>query len=122
MVDHPPLPPLSALGLTEFKSFETQEMAGITFKETYFLQANLAFTESLHFHELVHVIQWKVLGPRNFLLLYAEGLAKHGYAGSPLERMAFRHQARFDAGQPPYAVDAEVLGETRALAKVGLSS
>ena len=122
LVDLVPAPPLSALGLAEFKSFEMQHMAGITFRDTYFLQTSHARTESLHFHELVHIVQWKVLGPESFLLLYAEGLAKRGYAGSPLEEMAYRHQERFDRGQPAYAAEAEVREETLALAKFGVDS
>lgn len=35
-VDRVPTPPLSALGLIEFKSFEEQDLLGITFKDTYF--------------------------------------------------------------------------------------
>jgi len=116
LVDRVPAPPLSALGLTEFASFETQDMAGITFRDTYFLRTNYGYSESLHFHELIHAVQWKVLGPENFLLLYAAGLARHGYEESPLEKMAFRHQARFDAGLPAYEVEADVTGETLALA------
>lgn len=98
-------------------SFEKQEMAGITFKDTYFLRTSSALDESVHFHELVHVVQWGALGPESFLLLYAEGLAKPGYAGSPLERIAYRHQERFDRGRTAYAVETEVREETLALAK-----
>lgn len=41
--------PLSALGLVEFASFETQPMGGITYQETYFLEPTAATDESLHF-------------------------------------------------------------------------
>lgn len=118
-IDHVPVPPLSALGLTEFKTFEAQDMAGITFGDTYFLRVNHAQSESLHFHELVHIVQWRVLGPETFLLLYADGLSKNGYANSPLEEMAYRHQSRFDDGQPAYSVESEVSEETLALPKFG---
>ena len=71
-------------------------MGGITYLDTYFLLPGGADDESLHFHELVHVIQWRVLGPENFLLLYAADLAERGYSDSPLEAMAYGHQQRFD--------------------------
>ena len=113
--DRLPMPPLSALGLNEFAAFETQPMGGITYLDTYFLLPGGAADESLHFHELIHVIQWQGLGPKAFLLLYAAGLAERGYLNSPLETMAYGHQRRFDAGGPPYAVEAGVRPETLAL-------
>src|ERR1035438_6923159 len=105
--DRPPVPPLSALGLREFADFESRPARGITYRDTYFLWRADATDESLHFHELVHVVQWQVLGPKDFLLLYAAGLAKSGYHECPLEAMAYEHQRRFDAGDPPYSVEAE---------------
>jgi hypothetical protein len=102
ITDHLPRPPLSALGLPEFASFETQLMNGITYLDTYFLEPSGTSEETLHCHELVHVVQWHVLGPRDFLLLYAVGLLEQGYMDSPLERMAYDHQRRFDAREPSY--------------------
>jgi hypothetical protein len=107
--------PLSALGLREFADFEGQPARGITYRDTYFLWRAVATDESLHFHELVHVVQWQVLGPRDFLLLYAAGLAESGYHDCWLEAMAYNHQRRFDAGGPPYSVEANVREQTLAL-------
>ncbi len=109
IADHDlPVPPLSALGLSEFASFEKQPKGGITYLDTYFLERSAAADESLHFHELVHVVQWQILGPKDFLLQYAAGLADCGYRDCPLEAMAYDHQRRFDAGEPPYPVEAEM--------------
>jgi len=113
--DRLPVPPLSELGLQEFVGFEKQPVAGITYFDTYFVDRGAAGDESLHFHELVHVIQWQVLGPRDFLLLYAAELAEFGYRDCPLEAMAYDHQRRFDAGAPPYSVEAAVWRQTLAL-------
>jgi hypothetical protein len=113
--DRLPVPPLAALGLREFADFENQPISGITYIDTYFLQRAAATDESLHFHELVHVVQWQVLGPKDFLLLYAAGLAESGYRDSPLEAMAYDHQRRFDAGEPPYSVEEQVWRQTLAL-------
>ena len=112
ITDRLPVPPLSALGLAEFADFEAQPLSGITYQDVYFLQPDGAGSESLHFHELVHIVQWQVLGPRDFLLLYAAGLAQYGYRNCPLEVMAFDHQERFDTDQPPYSVEAEVRSQT----------
>ena len=49
-------------------------------------------TEATHFHELCHVVQWKALGVRDFLMTYALGLLAHGYRESPLEAIAYRLQ------------------------------
>jgi hypothetical protein len=107
--------PLSAFGLREFADFEGQPARGITYRDTYFLRRADATDESLHFHELVHVVQWQVLGPKDFLLMYAAGLAESGYRDCALEAMAYDHQRRFDAGDPPYSVEAKVWRQTLAL-------
>ena len=79
-----PMPPLSAMGLDRFSDFERMDAGGITYLDTYFVRADEAHSESLHFHELVHVIQWRLLGPEKFLALYADGLERFGYRNSPL--------------------------------------
>lgn len=73
-VDRVPVPPLSSIGLPEFTEFEHGNYAGITFKDTYFVKQPAFRDESLHFHELVHVVQWSHLGVERFLLAYASGL------------------------------------------------
>ena len=92
--DRLPVPPLSALGLREFADFESHPARGITYLDTYFLWRADATDESLHFHELVHIVQWQVLGPKDFLLLYAAGLAESGYLDCALEAMALRSSAQ----------------------------
>ncbi len=100
-----PVPPLGNLGLPEFAAFEQGKFAGITFKDTYFIQASQAANESIHFHELVHVVQWTHLGVEPFLLAYAAGLATNGYQDSPLEVMAYDLQGCFDRNDKPYEVE-----------------
>ena len=39
--------------------------------------------ERLHFHELIHVVQWLTLGPERFLMAYADGLERFGYSQKP---------------------------------------
>lgn len=92
-----PFPPLSRFGLNEFAQLEKMPVAGITYKDTFFVN-HLYRTESLCFHELVHVIQWEVLGPENFLMTYGVGIIKFGYRRSPLEQLAFSLQKDFDVG------------------------
>ena len=79
--------------------------SGITFGNMYFVDQDDT-TEATHFHELCHVVQWQALGVRDFLMTYALGLLEHGYRQSPLEEIAYRLQAEFDAGfTPPDLVD-----------------
>jgi len=95
-----PFPPLSSMGLPELAQMENMQMAGITYKDTFFVN-HLHQTESLHFHELIHVIQWDRLGIDNFLLAYGVGLMQFGYQDCPLEKMAYSLQSGFDQGVLP---------------------
>ena len=98
-----PVPPLTAMGLHQFAEFEKGDYEGITYLNTYFVKADAVHNESLHFHELVHVVQWQHLGPERFLMAYAIGyFAGGGYRNNPLEVMAYDLQARFDNKGPPF--------------------
>lgn len=60
----------------------------------------IAYPEELDrstlFHELVHVVQYRVLGLRRFADLYVQGfLNGGGYEGIPLERQACELEERF---------------------------
>lgn len=88
-VDVVPKPPLTALGLRQFSDFEQLNGAGLTYGDIYFVVRSRASDESLHFHELVHTIQWHKLGIDRFIMAYALGhLAGGGYANNPLEEIA----------------------------------
>jgi hypothetical protein len=115
VVEHVPIPPLTALGLPEFADFEQGDYVGITFKDTYFVKAAAAGQESLHFHELVRVVQWAHLGVKKLLTAYAEGLAVQGYRNSPLEVMAYDLQDYFDQNGPPGDVVATVRNKLNEL-------
>ena len=95
-----PFPPLSSMGLPELAEMENMDMDGITYKDTFFV-SHLQKTESLHFHEMIHIVQWARLGVENFLLAYGAGLMQFGYENSPLEKMAYSLQASFDGGALP---------------------
>ena len=90
-------PPIESFGLPEFADAAPEGRHGITFKDTYFVRRDVE-SESLHFHELVHIVQWERLGPERFLLAYGVGLAMHRYRESPLEAMAYSLQQNFYEG------------------------
>jgi hypothetical protein len=97
-VEHVEFPPVERFGLPEFAAMQQQTFGGITFKNTYFVRNAEVACESLHFHELVHIVQWARLGVERFLLAYGIGLAQFGYEQSPLERMAYDLQGEFEKG------------------------
>ncbi len=53
LIDQVPMTPLSAMGLDRFAAFEQGNFNGVTYLRTVVTE------EALHFHELIHVIQWR---------------------------------------------------------------
>lgn len=88
-------------------------MAGITFVDTILL-VDRFLTESstpLIFHELVHAVQYELLGPEKFVELYILGWVNQGfnYAAIPLEMDAYEMQNRYEADPTdPFSVKDEV--------------
>ncbi len=110
-----PFPQLSRMGLPEFSQMENMPMDGITYKDTFFINQDYQSSESLHFHELIHVVQWGRLGVDNFLLAYGVGLIKFGYKKSPFEQMAYSLQKAFDRGNPATGIVDIVRQSTDAI-------
>ena len=108
VVGRVPAPPFAAIGLPEFSAFGNSDYSGITFKDTYFLQISQAANESVHFHELVHVVQWAHLGVERFLSAYAAGLEENGYRNNPMEAMAYELQDYFDLTRQPLDMEASI--------------
>lgn len=113
-VDPVPFPPLEAFGLPEFAALQRMPFEGITFKDTCFVRRGRE-SESLCFHELVHVVQWSILGEEKFLLAYGFGLFISGYRSSPLERMAYELQRAFDTESLPHGLVQGIERETEAI-------
>jgi hypothetical protein len=107
VVNRVPVPPLSSMGLSRFNEFERGDYDGVTYLDTYFLKRAGADDESLHFHEMIHVVQWRLLDAEFFVAMYASGLEKFGYRNSPLEKMAYDAQELFSRSGPIF--DAEKL-------------
>ena len=117
-VGRAPTPPLSALGLKRFAAFEQGNYDGITYLDTIFLRKDRIADEELYFHELIHVVQWRLLGAERFLAAYADGLEKFGYRNSPLEAMAYNAQAAFTQSAQTFDAEklvADKLGERKSI-------
>jgi hypothetical protein len=87
-------------------------MDGITFIDTVIVVDSCwPPTDSLMFHELVHVAQYRLLGVHEFARRYVYGWAENGfvYEAIPLEAQAFELQGRFDAhASAPFCVENEI--------------
>jgi hypothetical protein len=110
-----PAPPLISIGLSQFSDFENMNAGGITYLDTFFSRDEMCGDEAHHFHELVHVIQWQLLGPRLFIGAYADGLERIGYRASPLEVMAYTLEGIFSNSHTPFDVAKVVSEQLQAL-------
>ena len=108
-IERVPLPPLSALGLSQFSEYELGDFDAVTYLDTFFLKKHRAATEQVHFHELIHAVQWRMLGPKRFLAAYSSGLEDYGYCNNPFEVMAYNAEAEFCENTRPF--NAEKLVE-----------
>ena len=90
-IDQLPIPPLSSLGMNELADFEHADSRAITLDQMYFIKPSCTNDELIHFHELIHVLQWQILGKEKFLFIYGLGLLQFGYNENPLEIMARRY-------------------------------
>ena len=93
-------------GAADFLALPAQ---GITYQNTYFLHPNASI--STHIHELVHVAQWKLLGPQGFIQSYIQGVQDYGYRDSPLEKMAYTIQGEFESACSAFDIVARVKQE-----------
>lgn len=76
-------------------------VSGITYNDTYYVERKAAQELRLHFHELVHVLQWRLLTPQGFINRYIREIQSYGYDNAPLEKMAYTLDAHYLAkGQP----------------------
>lgn len=90
-------------------------IAGITYGDTILIVPDAPRNgrpwEQLLFHEMVHVVQYDVLGIDGFIDRYLRGWAAGGcrYRAIPLEEDAYAIEAMFTAGRRrPFSVREEV--------------
>lgn len=81
---------------------ELSTVAGMAFGDTVVMaggEADEARRRSTLFHEMVHVVQYRRLGMREFCRQYVRGWTEGGYFGLALEVEAYAMQKRFDRGE-----------------------
>ncbi len=107
-IERVPNPPfygeLEKLGFTGLPDFSS--MPAICFDDVVVFHEPL--TPQLIFHELVHVVQYRLLGIDQFAQLYVRGYLHGGYSGTPLEICAYDLDGRFIMGSVGFDVEAEV--------------
>jgi len=108
-------PPLTEFALDGFSFFESMNPEGITYKDTFFITPDQKDRESIHFHELIHIIQWDELGAENFILVYGANLLISGYRLHPLEAIAYDLQTDFDQGRSIPDLESRVRAHCREL-------
>ena len=111
IVDRCPVPPLANTGIPQIAEIETWDIKGIPWENTIFIRRDLADWDVVHFHELLHIVQWECLSTDRYLTAWAIGTITRGYRDNPLEEMAFRHQTQFETDNKPYDVIKEVTAE-----------
>lgn len=104
-IPKPNFPELREAGLDDFIDLEVN---GITYKNTYYLQPRFVGELRLHFHELVHVVQWGLLGAHTFINRYINEIQSQGYDHAPLEKMAYALGDYFSMGGKPLDVQSYV--------------
>ena len=102
-----PLPLTGLLGCIDRHLPAVALTEGITFGNL--IAVRRVPNDRLLFHELVHVVQYRMLGVRRFAYLYVRGLLMGGcYEEIPLERCAFVLERRFAREQESFRVEDEV--------------
>jgi hypothetical protein len=88
-------------------------VAAITFDNVIAIRRG-ASSSHLLFHELVHVVQYRLLGVSEFARLYVRGfIASGSYENIPLERCASGLEERFARRGAPFSVEDEVRSRMR---------
>lgn len=109
VVDRLPKPDFPVIRQAGLADFIDMDIDGITYKDTYYVLSHAVQELRLHFHELVHVLQWRELTAKNFIKRYIEEIQLVGYDNAPLEKMAYDLDGSFEKGETPFDVEKYVL-------------
>jgi hypothetical protein len=105
-IDDPPFYSMAKMmGVRNLPSFS--DVAAVTFVDV--VVSHEEWSESLLFHELVHVVQYAQLGNKEFASRYVNGYIKGGsYEEIPLEKNAVELEERFGRKDGTFLVADEV--------------
>ncbi len=111
VVDSLPMPDFLEFHQTGLYDEINKGANAITYKNTYYLLHRVARDLSVHFHELVHVAQWKHLGYGAFIARYMTELQSLGYEEAPLEKMAYKCEQNFTNRGPKIDVPTYIASQ-----------
>ena len=86
-----------------------RKISGISYGNSYFVSSEEQQNLGIHFHELVHGVQAKLLGLSNYMIAYAAELVREGYRNNFFERMAYEMHRSYLYKDEPFDVSKEVL-------------
>lgn len=110
LVDEVPAPDLEevldseALSVAGNGTSVDDSLDGVAYKDTYYIRRSMADDMGLHFHELVHIAQWQLLGAPIFIERYLKEVRQYGYDCAPLEAMAYALERYFAFGGAAFDV------------------
>jgi hypothetical protein len=91
------------------------QAAGFTLIDCVLIHKSLVFSFSSWistlFHEMVHVVQFDILGPGKLIELYIDNLFRNKYQDVLFERQAYTLAERFIKGEPPFSVSEAIKQE-----------
>lgn len=105
VTDDIPKPDFSELREEGLGDFIDLDVGGITYNDTYYVKQGSADELRLHFHELVHVLQWRELTPQGFIERYVREIQGFGYDEAPLEKMAYSLDGYYQKKGKPLSVE-----------------
>lgn len=101
-IPKPNFPELREVGLGDFIDMDVE---GITYKDTYYVKQGAVNEFRVHFHELVHVAQWRELAPQGFIERYIREILDFGYDEAPLEKMAYALDGNYQKQGKHFSVE-----------------
>lgn len=107
VVNQLPRPPLAVVQQLGLHQLLSPTAVGITLNDTYYLKPRAAGQLRVHFHELIHVLQWQELGAKPFIQRYLKEILTYGYRQAPLEEKAYGFEHRYAQNtRSPFLISA----------------
>ena len=105
------MPVYTEWGIEPLKDFELDNKGrwdGEAYADTIFIKSDCVNNEGLMFHELVHTVQYKLMGIEHFLIAYGFECATQNYPNGKLEQMAKQFESIFRTDSRSFDVEEEI--------------
>ena len=115
-IPKPDYPEMRKRGLGDFIDME---VGGITYDDAYYVKMGADNELRFHFHELIHVAQWRELTRKGFIERYIREIQAFGYNEAPLEKMAYALEGDYRNKRQHFSVEQFVRDNLQQLASLG---